>query len=240
MNRYASLIVGILLIVFGGLFLAVNLFGRYLGFPFLPFSIWRMWPAVVLILGAAFASVPVFFPGQRWSGVFFIPASIFLTTGSILMFSSVFEAWGIWNWAWALLLPALAAGFLLAAAFMRNGYIAIPAFPIGVTGVILLFCAVTNMWNIWTWAWTLEIIGVGLMIAFIGRLARSTATLIVGVCLAGAGLSLTSIMLSIFSFSMEAGGIIASALLMILGIIILAYSFFSRNKTAISSPPAAS
>jgi hypothetical protein len=237
MYRNFSLLLGLLTILLGGMFLLINLFGPSLGIPFAPISAWRLWPIVILLIGAIGALAPFLLTDQKWTGTLFIPASVILTTGGILMVASLFNAWGIWSWAWSLILIGLTAGFLLAAMRVRNGFLAIPAFPIGVTAAILFFCAVTGWWGIWAWAWTVEIIGIGAMIAFIGRLVGSQVTLIVGACFAGAGLMLLALICSILSLATGLGGLIASGMLIALGAAILLFGLSPKRAPLDPAPP---
>jgi hypothetical protein len=239
MYRYISLLLGSFLILLGGVFLAVNVAGPYFGLVLSPVSVWHLWPTFILLVGAGFALAPFLFSEQKWLGALFIPASVILTTGGILFTASLLNLWGIWSWAWSLILIGLTAGFLLAALRVRSGFLAIPAFPIGVTAAILFFCAVTGLWDIWVWAWTLEIIGIGAMIAYVGRLVGSPVTLIVGACMAGAGLMLLSIICSILSLATGVGGLIASGMLIVLGAAILLFSFSPKRAPLDPAPPAA-
>jgi hypothetical protein len=240
MNRNISLLIGILLILLGGLFLSVNLAGSFLGFAFSPVAVWQLWPSFILMIGATFALVPFLFKEEKWAGVLFIPASVLLSVGGILMISSLFNMWGIWSWAWSLILIGLTAGFLCAALAVRNGFLAIPAFPIGITAAILFVCAVTGWWGMWAWAWTLEIIGIGAMIAYVGRLVNNSATLIVGACFAGAGLIMMVVMFSILALSTGWGGLAASAMLILLGAGILLLGLAPKRASAESTPQALS
>ena len=72
-----------------------------------------------------------------------------LTTGAILLYASLTDNWEVWAVAWTLEVLALAAGFALSAFFMRVPALAIPAFIVGINGLMFAFCAVTGSSHRW-------------------------------------------------------------------------------------------
>jgi hypothetical protein len=116
---------------------------------------------------------------RRGLGGLFIPGIPILTTGAILMFTSVFNAWGAWEWLWPLEVLSLAAGFMLAALYMRNIWLLIPAIIIGANGLLFQFCAATGWWEIWAILWTIEPLSVGLALLAV-YMARRTKGLLIG------------------------------------------------------------
>jgi hypothetical protein len=120
-----------------------------------------------------------------------------------LLFASVFGAWGAWEWLWPLEVLAVGTGFLFAAITMRVVWLLIPAAVVGAIGLLCQFCAVTNWWEVWTVAWTIVPLSLGLALLGIGVVKRSTGVLVGGAVLCGlAGLgfveSLVIVTLSVF------------------------------------------
>jgi hypothetical protein len=76
--------------------------------------------------------------------------------------------------AWTLEVLALAVGFALAAFFMRVPGLAIPAFIVGVNGLMFAFCALTGLWQSWAILWPIEFLAVGLGLLALG-LANGSA-----------------------------------------------------------------
>jgi hypothetical protein len=75
-----------------------------------------------------------------------------------------------WSFAWTLfiIVPGLAFFAAMALIGRRAAYLAIPGSVITTTGLILLYQALTNLWQSWAYAWALvapTAVGVGLMIA---------------------------------------------------------------------------
>ncbi len=66
---------------------------------------------VVVCFGLLFIVPPALTRGLRALGLLFIPGAPILTTGAILLFASVFDAW---ERLWPLEVMSLATGFLLA------------------------------------------------------------------------------------------------------------------------------
>lgn len=162
MNRQFSILVGVTLILAGLGGMLYNLLAPLLDWDAWQWGAWRLWPLIVVSIGALLMLVPLVVRGQRVLGVFFIPAAPILTIGGLLLFSSVFNAWNAWTWLWPLLVLAAAAGFLLAAVYVRTLWLVVPAIIIGANGLLFFFCAVTNMWDVWSVLWTIEPLSVGL------------------------------------------------------------------------------
>jgi hypothetical protein len=96
-----------------------------------------------------------------------------LITGAILLYASLTNHWNVWSVAWTLEVLALALGFALAAFFMRVPGLAIPAFIIGINGLMLAFCAVTGLWESWAILWPIEFLSVGLGLLALGMVNGS-------------------------------------------------------------------
>ena len=97
--------------------------------------------------------------------------------------------------AWTLEILGLALGFVMAALFMRAPGLAIPAFIIGINGMMFAFCAVTGLWQSWAILWPIEFLSVGLGLLVLGIANQSagvkTAASIL-LAIAGGGFFLTA------------------------------------------------
>jgi hypothetical protein len=159
-EKLFNLIAGVTLLAIGVIALAGNVF--------LTTKAWKLWPVIILLAGVGL-TIPGFFGIWRRSfGSFFIPGIPVLTTGAILLYASVTNRWEVWAVAWTLEVLALALGFALAAFFMRVPGLAIPAFIIGINGMMLAFCAVTGLWQSWALLWPIEFLAVGLGLLALG------------------------------------------------------------------------
>ena len=221
-RNLVHLITGLVLIAIGALSL--------LGNTVLGFQAWKLWPFVVLLAGLAL-TVPGFFGFKRRGfGGFFIPGLPILATGGILMYASLTGLWSVWAWAWSLIVLALALGFALAGIFLRVPGLAVPAFIVGVNGLVLAFCAITGQWAAWAVLWPVEPLAVGLGLLTLGLLTRSGGTIQGGVVLcaiAGAGFFLTGF-LSVLDFSLLA--YIVPGLLILSGLAVMAAALLRRGE----------
>ncbi len=170
-ERLFMLIAGVTLVAVG----AISLLGNI----FFSTQAWRIWPIVIVLAGLGLTTPGFFGLSRRGLGSFFIPGIPVLTTGGILLYASLTKNWGIWAEAWPLEILALALGFALSAVFMRVAALAIPAFIIGLNGLLLGFCAITGLWQAWAILWPIEPLSVGL-----GLLVLSIANKSAGVKLA--------------------------------------------------------
>ena len=126
----------------------------------------RLWPIVVMGAGLCFVVPPFMSRGKRGLGALFIPGLPVLTTGAILFLASVFNAWGIWEWLWPMLIISLAMGFVFAAIYMRNIWLLIPAGIIVGNGLLFTFYAITDWWRLWAILWPLEPLWIGSVVLF--------------------------------------------------------------------------
>jgi hypothetical protein len=173
MGRRFSLLVGITLILIGGLSLAFTLVMPRLGMRAWAWGAWQLWPLVVVAAGLLFVVSPLLVRGRRGLGGLFIPGVPLLTTGGILLYASVLDAWHAWEWLWPLEVLAVAAGFLLAAVYMRAIWLLFPAIVVGANGALLQFCAVTGLWENWAVLWAVEPLSVGLAFLLINVRQRA-------------------------------------------------------------------
>jgi len=159
-EKLFNLIAGVTLLAIGIIALAGNVF--------LTTKAWRLWPVIILLAGVGL-TIPGFLGiWRRGYGSFFIPGIPVLTTGGILLYASLTDNWDAWSVAWTLEVLALALGFALAAFFMRVPALAIPAFIVGINGLMLAFCAVTGLWESWAILWPIEFLAVGLGLLALG------------------------------------------------------------------------
>jgi hypothetical protein len=188
-ERLFNLIAGVTLLTIGVIALAGNVF--------LATKAWRLWPMIIVLAGVGLTLPGFLGISRRGFGSFFIPGIPVLATGGILLFASLTNLWGVWAIAWPLEILALALGFALAAIFMRVPGLAIPAFIIGVNGVMLAFCAVTGLWESWAILWPIEFLSVGLGLLTLGVANHSagvkTAASIL-FAIAGGGFFITAFM----------------------------------------------
>ncbi len=221
-EKLFNLIAGITLLTIGAIALAGNMF--------LTTQAWKLWPLVIVLAG-----VGLTFPGflgfvHRGFGAFFIPGIPVLTVGSILFFASLTNYWEIWSVAWTLVILGLALGFVMAALFMRVPGLAIPAFIIGVNGMMLAFCAVTGLWQSWAILWPIEFLSVGLGLLVLGIANKSagvkTAASVL-LTIAGGGFFITAF-LSVFNSNSIMKFAVPAMLLLTGGLLTVTY-FLQRS-----------
>jgi hypothetical protein len=147
--------------------------------------LFRMWPVAILGLGLLFVVPPFRVRDQRAMGAFFIPGFPILMVGAILMLASVFNAWGIWEYLWPMLIISLASGFLFAAIYTQLIWLLIPAIIIGLNGLAFQFCALTGLWNWWSVLWVVEPLAVGLSLLAVNVKVESQALFAAGLLFCG-------------------------------------------------------
>lgn len=197
MNRKISVMIGLLLIFLGLVTLGVTFVTPLLGFSAWTFGAWRLWPLLIISLGVFLTLLPLLAPGRRGLGAMFIPGVPVLVTGGILLFASVFGAWGVWRYTWPLELLALAAGFFLAAWRIGAAGLIIPAIIVGVNGLVFQFCAVTGWWSAWSVLWAFEPLSVGVALLALNLKMRKRGLFLAGLILcstAAVGLMGTSLL----------------------------------------------
>lgn len=185
MTRKLSVLLGIGLIALGGLALAGNLAFPAFGINFRWWEFWRLWPIVVLSVGLLFSAAPLLAREKRGLGALFIPGIPVLVTGAILLFCSLFNAWGAWSFLWPLEPLSLGLGFTFAALWMRSSGLAFPAIIIGLNGLVLAFCNTTGWWGTWSVLWAIEPLSVGLALLVLGVRKSNKAVVAVGLGFCG-------------------------------------------------------
>ncbi len=230
MNKKFPVVAGLVLIMVGVMALVCSV-APLLGLEIWRWGPWRLWPFIVISAGLLFIVPPLLARDKRGLGMLYIPGMPVLITGCILLFASVFGAWGVWEWMWPLEVLAVAAGFLFAAIHTRNMWLLIPVIIIGANGLLFQFCAITGWWGVWSVAWIIEPLSVGLALLAVNVKRPSEVLLFggIGMCaLAGVGLicSLVIVLLSAFfstwwlwKWMAPVSLICAGALVLILGVL---------------------
>jgi hypothetical protein len=237
MNRMVSAMIGTTLILLGALFLLVNLAFNATGA-----WMWQTWPLIIVAAGALFLLVPIFFRAQKWTGVFFIPGTPVLTTGLLLLVSSIGNSWRIWEWGWALVILAVAAGLVLAALTTRILWMGVPAILLGATALILAYCAITGDWGAWVWLWGLEAAAVGLMILAVGYLAKNNIVRTVGWSFVGFGAFAATAMMALAGLNSRLMTFFSAGILILGGIALIAGGLLTgktppaQSETPVANP----
>jgi hypothetical protein len=184
MSKKLSIFTGIGLVIFGALILAGNFVFPMLGIRFRWWQFWRWWPIIVISIGLLITAIPFLARGRRGLGSLFIPGIPILVTGGILLFCSLFDAWGSWEFLWPLEPLALGLGFTFSALWMRSVGLAFPAIIIGLNGLVLAFCNITGWWEAWGVLWTIEpsAVGLALLLAGVRKSNKSVVAVGLGLC----------------------------------------------------------
>jgi hypothetical protein len=208
MEKRTSRVSGILLVGLGGLALLHTTILPMLGWDY---GLWRFWPLLLGGLGLSLIALPFVYQQRRGLKALFIPGMPILVISSLLLWGSLFNGWGIWDYFWPMVVIGVAMGFFATAVFMRNIWFMIPAIIIGVNGLIFQFCALTNLWELWSIFWTAEPLAVGLALIVASRGERP------GLMRAGLILSvLAAIFFSMMSFLLSGWVSVVGASLLIL------------------------
>ena len=186
MGKQRNLVVGAALVLVGLVSLSCSAMSMLLGLDMFSF-IWRLWPVIVLLLGLLLVAAPLLAHNKRGLGALFIPGMLVLTIGGMLLFGSLFDAWGVWATFWPMILISLATGFLFAAAYTRISGMLIPAIILGLNGLVFQFCALTGLWEWWSVLWAIEPLSVGLALLAVGMLGRQSGLITAGLIVSGIG-----------------------------------------------------
>jgi len=221
MSKQSSLLVGGALVSMGILSLVLTGGSTLLGFD--PFGfIWRLWPLIVMGVGLLFVVPPFLVRGKPGLGALFIPGLPVLMTGTILLLGSVFHAWDIWAWLWPMELLSLAMGFVAAGIYMRIIWFIIPATIIGLNGLVFQFCAITGLWEWWSWLWVVEPLSVGLALLLANIKARTAGLTIAGLILCGVAALGLALMMTVLS-GWWLVSLLGSAALIMAGVLVLGW-----------------
>ena len=234
MQKKASLLIGVTLIVLGILALAGNLLIRAAGNGIL--LGFRAWPIFVVGAGLLFCIPPFLFPQQRGLSGLFVPGIPALTTGVLLFIASVTGYWSIWTYLWPLEVLSVAAAFVLMAVFLKVPWLMIPASIVGFTGLVLQFCAATGWWSSWAVLWTVEPFAVGLPLLLIGIARKIEGVKLAGIILCGlAGLAFAA-MSSFLVTSLWITRLIGPALVLGLGIVLIVSALGKHSPEKMDAP----
>ncbi len=236
MQKEISILLGIILILMG---IAAMIFS--LGIPVLGLNLWfwgawRLWPLLVIGFGALLVLPPLFVRRRPGLGLLFIPGLPILTTGSILLLASVFNWWAVWSWLWPQLVLSLGVGFLFAALYSRMIWLLVPAFLFGANGLLMQFCAITGLWEIWVVLWTIEPLALGLALLVIGVKKQSTGLFLAGIILCGlAGVALIGMTAILALSTLWSGlwlvGLSGPAILILAGILLVVWNVIPRPQS---------
>ena len=234
MQKKASLLIGLTLILLGILALAGNLLFRSAGTFSVPGL--RAWPVLVVGAGLLFCIPPFLFPRQRGLSGLFIPGLPVLAAGILLFIASMSGNWSIWGTLWPLEVLALAAAFILMAVFLKVPWLMIPASILGFTGAVLQFCALTGQWRAWAVLWTVVPFSVGLPLLLIGLAKKIEGVKLAGIILCGlAGLAFAG-MSSLLVTSSWITRLIGPALVLALGILLVVLAFARHSHEKMETP----
>jgi hypothetical protein len=235
MTRKVSLVGGCALVGMGLVALALTSVLPLLGLrAWHTLPLWRLWPLTVTSVSLGFVLPPFLYRKRRGLGGLFIPGVPILVTGCLLLFASALNWWGVWAWLWPLEVLGVAAGFALAALWLRVIWLLIPAMIIGANGLLFQFCAVTGLWQVWAVMWAIEPLSVGLSLLLIGAIKRRSGLMTAGVLLCGIGGAAVVGMSAIVSASWLAAWLwIARAVLplsmVLAGVLLLIWGLARRN-----------
>lgn len=219
MQKNTSLLFGVTLILLGMVAMAGNLLlrvvdhGSLLGL--------RAWPIFVVGGGLLFCLPPFIFSKVRGLSGLFIPGIPTLTAGILLFIASITGNWSIWSFLWPLEVISVALGFVMMAVFLKIPWLLIPASIIGLTGLVLQFCAATGLWSSWAILWTVEPFAVGLPLLLIGMVKKLDGVKVAGIILCGfAGVAFAA-MSTILVTSLWITRLIGPAIVLALGILLV-------------------
>jgi hypothetical protein len=234
MQRSLSILFGVGLIAFGILCLVGNFALSWLGSPLYWWEFWRFWPLFIVGLGLLLSLAPVVGFRTPGLGILFIPGLPILTTGGILALNSLLNWWDLWAWLWPAEILSLALGFVLAAIFTRVIWFGIPAILIGANGLVLAFCNFTGLWEWWSVLWTVEPLALGLCFLLIAYATRSVAVGIIGGLFCSFAAMAFLGMTALLSFGGLFFQLIGPALIILLGVLLLAASLLPRRTVQAS------
>jgi hypothetical protein len=234
MSKQTTVVLGITLVLCGLVALGFTIWAPLLGWNW-QFSLWQMWPLIVIGAGLLFVLPPLFVRGRRGLGGLFIPGIPILTTGSILLFCSVTTWWGAWEYLWPLEVLGVALAFFLAALYIRAIGLVVPAIIVGANGLLLQFCVLSGLWSYWAILWTLEPLAVGLALLALWVRYRS-AGLFLAACILGGFAGVMLVMMSAILAAWTPLGLVGPVVLLALGGLLVLRGL-TQGKTAGTTTP---
>lgn len=231
MKRQFSTLIGVILVVLGVQALFFNVVMPVFGFE--AWSVWRLWPVVLISTGLLFVIPAATAKSGSGLALLFIPALPILATGLISLWASVFNWWDVWNWAWPVEVLVIGLAFLLAGIKMRVIGLTVPASIFWFTGLALQFCALTNLWHWWAVLWTVVPFSVGLSLLLIGLRTHSTGTLVAGEVISGmSGLAAAGMLLLMAGFWTNVFG---SVMIIVTGVIMLVWNLLQYRRPVLTT-----
>lgn len=232
MNKRSLNLIGVGLISVGALSLVFNLAVPWLGPMLATWAVELVWPLAVISIGGICLGTPFLRPNRRALGsLSIIFGMLTLATGGILFLANLINDWDIWAWLWPVNVLGLALGFFVAAAYSRSIWLVVPAVIIGMTGLVLQFCAFTGMWATWAVVWPVEPLAVGLALLIVAVKKHSKGLFIAGFSLLGvAGIGWIAVLLSAAVLGSKLGllNLVGPVLFMAGGGVLLAWNVFRR------------
>lgn len=231
MQKNASLLFGVTLVMLALLALGGNLLLGATGAGVFRAG-FHTWPLAVIGVGLLFCIPPFIFRKQPGLGGLFIPGVPVLTTGLLLFAASLTGNWGLWGIFWPLEVIGLAVGFVMAAIFLRVVWLMVPASIIGLTGLVLQFCAATGLWASWAVLWTVVPFSVGLPLLLIGVFHKSDGVKLAGLIVTGfAGLAFAA-MSAILASGSWLTRIVGPFIILALGIFMIVSALLPKKEMA--------
>jgi hypothetical protein len=233
MQKKASLLFGLTLILLAILALAGNLLVDLTGIQAIHTG-WSTWPLIVIGAGLLFCIPPFLFRKLPGLGGLFIPGVPVLITGILLFICSMTGEWNLWAAWWPMEVIAVAIGFVLSAIFLRVVWLMIPASIVGLTGLVLQFCALTHLWASWAVLWTVVPFSVGLPLLLIGMFRKIDGVKLAGIILCGfAGLAFAALSAFIPTTSTLIR-LIGPVVILALGVLMIVSALIKKQETLAS------
>lgn len=114
MRNKGSLYVGLLLMLVGSVFSAIEVAARLLQPLGIPLGWHNLWPLLLLLVGAAFwLPLLVWWARRSELAGLAVPASLFTVNGLILLYTATTRRWEAWSYLWTLQPVALGLSFLV-------------------------------------------------------------------------------------------------------------------------------
>lgn len=177
MQNKGSLYVGLLLILVGSVFSAIEVASRLLRPLGIPLGWHNLWPLLLLLVGAAFwLPLLVWWERRRELAGLAVPASLVTVNGLILLYTATTGHWGAWSYLWTLQPVALGLAFLVLY------YLSDQPKPLGVVGAAFIGAG-AFLFMVFASAYgglvgiigPLLLIAVGLVLLMRGRLSHGDA-----------------------------------------------------------------
>ncbi len=227
MQKLSTTLIGVTMVLFGLLGLAINALLPALGW----LAPWRFWPLFILGAGTVLFALAMFSIRHPGLGALFIPAVPLNMVGAILLFASVFNQWHVWEFAWSFVVLSVAVGFLLAMVFTRVIWFGIPTIIIGANALVLAFCSLTGLWSWWSVLWTIEPLAIGLVLLLVSYKTRSSVVAMLGLIFCAFAAFAFAMMTGLVAFGGWFFRLSGPALLVLLGVVLLGWGLIRRPVT---------